>query len=462
MPLALLDDVLRLAGETPAGDSTQIVGEDPILPTIFPLGESGAACIAACALEGARLFEDRTGRAQSVRVDVDAAAAAMRSSRYARLANAPRRATAGGGLGMYRTADERWMYFQRLFAHHRQRIFSVLACAEDEEAIAAAVRGWQGEALEEAVVAAGASAGMVRSAAEWQLHPQAAALGDLPLLEISRVGDARPAPFPPADRPLDGIRVLDITRVLAGPTSARTLAEHGADVLRIGTSALPDNETMMRDTGHGKRSAALDLSTADAAAALGHLIEEADVFIQGYRPHALEHLGFSVEEVARQRPGIVYVSISAFGGAGPWQDRRGFDSVVQAVSGLADDNATDGRPRFLPANPLDYMTGYLAAFGAMAALRRRQSEGGSYLVRLSLAQTGRWLAGLPRQDHDLALARPADLPADRLDALMTTTDTPFGPLRHLKPAAQMSLTPPRWTHPSVPLDHDPPVWLSAN
>jgi crotonobetainyl-CoA:carnitine CoA-transferase CaiB-like acyl-CoA transferase len=462
MPLALLDDVLRLAGEAPAGDSAQIVGEDPILPTIFPLGESGAACIAACALEGARLFEDRTGQPQSVRVDVDAAAAAMRSSRYVRLANAPRRPTAGGGLGIYRTADERWMYFQRLFAHHRQRIDSVLACAEDEEAIAAAVRGWHGQALEEAVVAAGASAGMVRNATEWQRHPQAAALAELPLLEITRVGDASPAPLPPAERPLAGIRVLDITRVLAGPTSARTLAEHGADVLRVGTSALPDNETMMRDTGHGKRSAALDLSTSDGAAALGHLIEEADVFIQGYRPHALERLGFSVAEVARQRPGIVYVSISAFGRAGPWQDRRGFDSVVQAVSGLADDNAMDRRPRFLPANPLDYMTGYLAAFGAMAALRRRQSEGGSYLVRLSLAQTGRWLADLPRKKGDLALARPADLPADRLDALMTTTDTPFGPLRHLKPAAQMSLTPPRWTRPSVPLDHDPPAWLGVN
>lgn len=459
MAAPLLDDLLRLAGEPRAGDAVEIVGQDPILPTVFPLGESGAACIAASALEAARVLEDRSTRAQQVQVQVDAAAAAMRSSRYVRLVDAPRRQAGGGGLGIYRTADERWMYFQRLFAHHRQRIFSVLECTDDDAAIAAAVRRWQAADLEEAVVAAGASGGMVRTAAEWQQHPQAAALASLPLLEITRVGDAPPVPLPPADRPLAGVRVLDLTRVLAGPTSARTLAEHGADVLRVGTPALPDNEAMMRDTGHGKRSTALDLTTAQGAATLWRLIEEADVFVQGYRPHAMERLGFSVEEVVRRRPGIVYVSISAFGHTGPWRDRRGFDSVVQAVSGLADDNSSDDRPRFLPANPLDYMTGYLAAFGAMVALRRRQNDGGSYLVRLSLAQTGRWLAGLPRLDPSIALAQPADLPAERLDELMTTTETPFGRLRHLRPAAQMSLTPPHWSRPSVPLDHDPPEFV---
>jgi crotonobetainyl-CoA:carnitine CoA-transferase CaiB-like acyl-CoA transferase len=461
MSNALLDQLLALVDETPSGNDVQIVGNDPVLPTTFPIGEAGAACIAAAALEAARLCTDRTGRSQDIRVEVDAAAAAMRSSRYIRAADAPGRRTAGGGLGLYRTSDERWMYFQRLFPHHRERIFGVLGCDEDEEAITAAVRQWQGLALEEAVIAAGASGGMVRTANEWRDHPQARALAELPLLEVERIADSEAQPLPPSERPLGGVRVLDLTRVLAGPTSARTLAEHGAEVLRVGTAALPDNETMMRDTGHGKRSTALDLRSAEDVQALNRLLADTDVFVQGYRPGALAALGFSVEEVAKKRPGIVYVSISAFGYTGPWRGRRGFDSVVQAVSGLADANAVDGRPRFLPANPLDYMTGYLAAFGAMVALRRRQTEGGSYRVRLSLAQTGRWLAGLPRVDAALAAARPGDLPAERLDVLMMVSETPFGRLRHLKPAAQMTVTPPLWERPSVPLDHDRPEWASV-
>jgi crotonobetainyl-CoA:carnitine CoA-transferase CaiB-like acyl-CoA transferase len=461
MTQALLDHLLAMAGETASGDAVQIVGNDPVLPTVFPIGEAGAACIAAAALEAARIFADRTGRSQRIRVEVDAAAAAMRSSRYIRTADAPSRPAGAGGLGLYRTADERWMYFQRLFPHHRARIFSVLGCAEDEQAIAAAVRQWQGLALEDAVIAAGASGGLVRNATEWHEHPQARALAQLPLLEVEQIADGDAHPLPRSERPVGGVRVLDLTRVLAGPTSTRTLAEHGAEVLRVGTTALPDNETMMRDTGHGKRSTALDLRKNEDKAALNRLLADADVFVQGYRPGALAGLGFSVEEVVKRRPGVVYVSISAFGHTGPWRERRGFDSVVQAVSGLAEENRADDRPRFLPANPLDYMTGYLAAFGAMVALRRRQTEGGSYLVRLSLAQTGRWLAGLPRLSAERAAARPADLPADRLDELMMLSDSPFGQLRHLKPAAQMTVTPPFWERPSAPLEHDPPRWASA-
>jgi hypothetical protein len=166
-----------------------------------------------------------------------------------------------------------------------------------------------------------------------------------------------------------------------------------------------------------------------------------------------------VDEVAWRRPGVVYVSISAFGPRGPWSARRGFDSVVQAVSGIADESSVDGRPRFAPANPLDYMSGYLAAFGAMVALRRRAMLGGSYHVRVSLAQTERWLSSLPRIDPDLAARQPAELPEARMEQLMMTTETPFGRLRHLRPAARMGATPPHWDLPSVPLDHDPPAWL---
>jgi crotonobetainyl-CoA:carnitine CoA-transferase CaiB-like acyl-CoA transferase len=454
----LLASVLEVLGEDTDASSVECTGADPVLASPLPLGEAGAACMAASAVLAARVFEARGGASQRIGIEIDAAAAAMRSSRYLRVEGAEqRRPGAGGGLGIYRTRDGRWIYFQRLFPHHGERLLSILQCSEDEDAIAQAVAGWDGLALEEAVVAAAASCGMVRSSAEWEAHPQAKALAELPLLEIVRIGDSAPEGLPcDVSRPLEGLRVLDLTRVLAGPTCARTLAEHGADVLRIGTLKWPDNEAMMRDTGFGKRSAALDLGKREDADVLRGLLRGADVFSQGYRPGSLASLGFGPDEVAALRPGIVYVSISAFGHTGPWQGRRGFDSVVQSVSGIAQEHAgADGRPRFAPANPLDYMTGYLAAAGALAALRRRARDGGSYLVRVSLAQTGRWLASLPRVD---AAQGAPDLPAERLAELMEVTETPFGRLRHLAPVVRMSETPPRWVLPSVPLDHDAPEW----
>jgi crotonobetainyl-CoA:carnitine CoA-transferase CaiB-like acyl-CoA transferase len=246
--------------------------------------------------------------------------------------------------------------------------------------------------------------------------------------------------------------------VLAGPTCARTLAEHGADVLRIGMSSAGDANPMQRDTGHGKRSAVLDLKSAEGTGILRALIGGADVFSQGYRPGALAALGFSPEDAARLRPGIVYVSLTAFGRLGPWRGRRGYDSVVQSASGFCDEVAVDGRPRFLPVSALDYVTGYLAAFGALVALGRRAAEGGSYHVQLSLAQTGRYLAGLPRATAAEQAACAPELPAGRLAELLTETQTPFGRLRHLAPAAIMSGTPPRWDRPTVPMNHDTPAW----
>ncbi len=461
MPQTTLNDLLSMAGEEPSDPTIEFHGRDPIFPTPFRIGDLGAAVIGASALQASRLWRMKTGRAQKIDIDVDAAAIAMRSSRYVRTDPPPAegRRTTGGGLGTYTTRDGRWVYFQRLFPHHRARLLEVLKCAEEEDAIAAAVAAWDGLALEEAVVGNGASAAMIRTHDEWAAHDQGQALSRLPLFEILRIGDSAPEPLPPGDRPLTGIRVLDVTRVLAGPTCGRTLAEHGADVLRVGTNQFPDNEAMMRDTGHGKRSTVIDLATSDGTDQMKRLIPGADVFSQGYRPGSLAARGFSPEHVAALRPGIVYVTISAWGHEGPWRERRGFDSVVQAASGIADEIAADGKPRFLPANPLDYSTGYLAAFGVMVALARRARSGGSYHVRVSLAQTGRYLADLSRADHDLWPARPADLPTERIDQLMTTSDTPFGPLRYFKPVAQLSETPARWDRPTAPLDQDAPVWV---
>src|SRR5256885_1196233 len=236
--------------------------------------------------------------------------------------------------------------------------------------------------LKEAFIAAKGAGGRVRTMAEWAKHPQPLARATLPLCEIVKIGDAPPAKLPDGDRSLSGIRVLDLTRVLAGPSSARTLAEHGADVLKITAAHLPNLGYQEFDTGHGKLSAQLDLRDPQQLATLKNLARETDVFIQGYRPGTLSNRGLSPEELAKARPGLVYVSLCAFSHVGPWASRRGFDTVVQNVSGVTwrQGELFPGKepgPQFYPVSAIDYLTGYLMAFGAMVALARRPDAGGA-------------------------------------------------------------------------------------
>jgi crotonobetainyl-CoA:carnitine CoA-transferase CaiB-like acyl-CoA transferase len=457
----VFNQVWREAG-IPLPGGVEIEGCDPIFPVPFRVGDAGAATIAACGAMAAELWRGRTGRTQRVSVAVDAAAAAMRSAEYLRRDQASTEPTPRSIRGLqqdiYRTRDDRWVYLHRGFPHHRARIGGVLDGANDHDQLAAAVGRWEAAALEDAIVQAGACAGMVRSHDEWLAHDQGGAVEQLPLLEVNRVGDSRPEALPAGPRPLSGIRVIDVTRVLAGPMCARTLAEHGADVLRVGTTRLPNNELQNIDTGFGKRSTVLDLTSEAGAGQLRTLIGDADVFSQGYRPGSMAGRGFGIEELAALRPGIVYVQLSAFGHVGPWSRRRGFDTLVQVVSGMAAEYAQDGRPRLLPLSVLDYCTGYLAAFGVMVALSRRARDGGSYLVRVSLAQTARWVTSLGRIPDDLAAAVPPELAPERVAELSIETDSEYGRLRFLAPIAQLSETPARWERPAVPLDHDPPTW----
>jgi crotonobetainyl-CoA:carnitine CoA-transferase CaiB-like acyl-CoA transferase len=257
--------------------------------------------------------------------------------------------------------------------------------------------------------------------------------------------------------------VLDLTRVLAGPTCARSLAEHGADVLKITGAHLPNLGHQEFDTGHGKLSAHLDLREPKDVETLRGLVREADVFSQGYRPGTLGTRGFSPEALAQLRPGIVFVSLCAFSHVGPWASRRGFDTVVQTVSGIT---ARQGElfpgaapgPQFYPVSAIDYLTGYLMAFGALVALARRAREGGSWLVRISLAQTGRWLVDRGQVPEAELKDVPKEFASAELDRWSTTSETPGGRLHHLAPVLRLSETPPRWARPSVPLGYHEPVW----
>jgi crotonobetainyl-CoA:carnitine CoA-transferase CaiB-like acyl-CoA transferase len=438
-------------------------GTDPILPTPFRIAETSTAALAAVGLAVDDLWALRTGRRQQISIDARRATASLRSGHYMHLDGAEVSTERHSIMGVYPAKNGRWSYLHCNFPNHRAAALSVLGVAEERDAVRKAVAGWDALELEEAIIAAKGAGGMVRSMDEWAKHPQAAAIASLPLMEIVRIGDSPPEALPAGDRPLSGIRVLDLTRVLAGPTCARTLAEHGADVLKITGKHLPNLGYQEYDTGHGKLSAHLDLREAADVETLQGLVREADVFSQGYRPGTLGQRGFSPEELAKARPGIVFVSLCAFGHVGPWASRRGFDTVVQTVSGITTRQAevfpgsTPG-PQFYPVSAIDYLTGYLMAFGAMVALARRAQEGGSWLVRISLAQTGRWLVGRGEVPEASLENVAKEFTKEELALWSTTSETPAGRLRHLAPVIGLSETAPRWARPSVPLGYHPAAW----
>jgi crotonobetainyl-CoA:carnitine CoA-transferase CaiB-like acyl-CoA transferase len=435
-----------------AGLTTDIVptftGEDPVLRTRYRVGEAGAAALAAL---GAAIAELRP---QSVSVSLRSAAASLRSARYLRV-DGKEPAVWDPLSGFYRVKDG-WVSIHCNFPNHRDAMLRVLGVPAERAAAEAKASSWQGETLEEAIHAAGGCAGFVRSEAQWAAHPQAGALAAQPLLRITRIGDAPREPLPKHARPLGGVRVLDLTRVLAGPSAAKSLAEHGANVLKISAEHLPDNGLVELDTGMGKLSARLDLRTGMPG--LKALIREADVFSQSYRPGALAARGLSPQALADLRPGIVCVSLSAWGTSGPWSQRRGFDSIVQSVSGMAAASGTAEKPALMPVSAIDYVSGYLMAFGTVVALSRRAREGGSWLVEVALARVGKWIADRGTIRDELWRAAPQDLPESELAPLLGEIDSLAGRIRFLKPVLGLSRTPPYWSRPPAPLGAHPAAW----
>jgi len=438
-------------------------GTDPILPTSFRIGDTSTAALSAVGLAVSDLWESRTGRRQEVSVDARRATASLRSGKYMQMDGAGVSTERNTVMGVYPTKDGRWSYLHCNFPNHRAAALSVLGVAEDRDAVIKAVAKWNAQDLEDAIIEAKGAGGMVRTMEEWAKHPQAAAIANLPLMEIVKLADSPPEALPEGSRPLSGVRVLDLTRVLAGPTCARTLAEHGADVMKITGAHLPNIGYQEYDTGHGKLNAQLDLRETKDMETLRGLVSQTDVFSQGYRPGTLGGRGLSPEELAELRPGIVYISMCAFSHMGPWASRRGFDTVVQTVSGITNrqgdlfPGANPG-PQFYPVSAIDYLTGYLMAFGGMVALNRRVHEGGSWLVRISLAQVGRWLVSqgeIPEADLKNI---PAEFNPEEIASWSTVSDTPMGKLGHLGPVLSLSETPPRWARTSVPLGHHDPVW----
>ncbi len=439
-------------------DDVRLTGSDPALPSSFAVGTAAQVTIGASALAAAGIGTLRGLPRQTVGVDMRHAATEFNSEHWIRIIGTPPGETWDKIAGTYQCGDGRWVRLHTNFPHHRAGVLELLNCGYDRDEVAAALKDWKAFAFEDAAVAAGLCVTAMRSFAEWDAHPQGQAVPTQPVVTITRIGAAPAEPLPPGERPLSGLRVLDLTRVIAGPVCGRTLAAHGADVLTIASPNVPNLPRLAVDTNRGKLTAHVDLEDGAGRATLTELLRGADIFVQGYRPGAIARHGFSPEETARVRPGIVHVSLCAYGHVGPWSGRRGFDSLVQTASGFnhAEAEATgQTAPKVLPCQALDHGSGYLLAFGALTALRRRMTEGGSWHVQVSLARTGRWLRDLGRVPDGLACKAPT---LEDLGDLIEESESGFGTLRAVRHAAQLSHTPAHWVRPSMPFGSHPARW----
>ena len=437
-------------------DRLEVVPSSTLIASPLPVADLASAAIGAVGLAAVEIDRWRMGRVQTVTVDRAAASLAMSSSDYLRV-------EPGGGkrwdpvTGYYRAGDGEWVYLHGNFPHLRDGLLELFGAPEGGDALAKALAKLAGQEIEDRAAERGLCAVLRRDRAEWEAHPQAKAVRALPVVRIERIGDAPPEPFEPGEQPLSGLRALDLTRVIAGPMAGRTLAETGATVMRISAPHLPFIEPLVIDTGFGKLSAHLDLNAAAHRARMEALVRGADVFIESYRPGSLGARGLGPADLARLRPGIVSVSVSAFSSVGPWSGRRGYDTLVQAAAGFSTIKG-DGPPERQPCQPLDYLSGYLAAFGAMRALLLRAEEGGSWHVEVSLARTAQWI----RDMADAIGPEPAPPAAngDRasVSSLLGEWDTAFGRVSALRPAYALSDTPPSRDRPPVPLGTDSPAW----
>ncbi|MEU8581152.1 CoA transferase [Streptomyces abikoensis] len=466
------DHVWALLGGDPAltasveytGPETALSGR---LPARLPVREAARATVAVCALAAAELLAARRGGPPPrVRVDDGAVATAFASERHVRRdGRAP--ASFAPLSRFWRTADG-WVRTHANYPHHRARLLAALAVPDpgpDADAaplvdrVAAELAGREAARVEELVCAAGGLAVAVRTPHEWAVHPQGAAVARRPLLALERLaeGPARELGAPSGALPAEGLRVLDLTRVLAGPVATRTLALLGADVLRVDSPSLPESQELHDDTGAGKRSTVLDLARTADRATFEELLATADVVVTGYRPGALDRFGLAPQALAERRPGLVVGQLSAWGSYGPWGDRRGFDSLVQAACGIAaTEPGPGGGPGALPAQALDHGTGYLLAAALLRAVTEQRAIGGTHLARFALAQTAAWLArDVP---HDDGMPAPG---ADAHDPTpwLAEAEGPLGRLRYARSPVEFTGSPRDWARRPGRWGADAPAWL---
>ncbi|MDC1191642.1 CoA transferase [Candidatus Puniceispirillum sp.] len=467
--MSAFDKLMAIRGlPLPEKDEVSITGSDPVLNTHFRLAATASAAIAGIGVAVNDLWELKTGWRQAIAIDAVAATAALKSKNYFQAKNAngvfenvtDASHEANRGLtGIFQTKDGRWLLPHFGLDHLRHRMLDLLQADANTESIAKAVAKWDALELENAIDEARVCGGMIRTNEEWLQEPHGKILAAKPVVEIIKIGDSEPEPMPAGDRPLSGIKALDLTRILAGPITGRTLAEHGADVLMVSAPHLPQVWSYVADTSHGKRSCYLDLRDESEKQTLLDLVKTADVFSQGYRPDKINQMGLGPEALAEIRPGLVYVSINCYGADGPFSHRGGWEQIAQIMTGIAAEGVQTSsgyKPKTLPAAANDYITGYLGAYGTLLALARRAREGGSYHVRVSLCQTGMMIYD---QGKVGTLPENLNLGMSDVDSLCMESDSHLGRIKHLAPVLSLSETRPYWALPTPKMGSNDPRWL---
>jgi crotonobetainyl-CoA:carnitine CoA-transferase CaiB-like acyl-CoA transferase len=444
----------------------QFEGAEAVVPTPFRVATAAAASLGLGAAAAAEIWRFRGGERQTVALSLAAAAATLKAHELVHRNGAPQPPFRHAlPTGFYHSADLRWLYLHGGFPHLALRTFDLLNARPDEPSVAEGAAKWNALALEDALAFMQLTGAVVRSQEEWQSSVQGRVLG--PPIQLKKIGPTPPSRLKESRTPLEGFRVLDLTRVLAGPVCTELLASHGAEVLSVQSGRLPSLPALDFPHAGGKRRTELDLVKPAEAETLRRLARHTDIFVDSCRPGALARLGFSPAALAHIAPGMIYVAISAYGAEGPWAGRRGWEEVVQAATGLAEEQGAFMSPRkkrrellpeLIPAAVLDTVSGQLAAAGALAAVLHRIREGGSWLVQVSLAATAAWLSSLGRID---ATAVPeAWEPRAGLDQYLQSCETQDGRFELLGPVVRMSKTPPLWSSP--PDRFDPPHWASEH
>jgi CoA-transferase family III len=484
--------LLAGTGVSPAdtGGNITFVGRDPIFPSAIKLGSVFALSAMAAAVGAAAIWRMRSGKGQDLLIDLRKASHGIDPE----LAFGP---TLNGwpypnpignkhpfSIFPFQTKDGRWVYPSAVYPAQQFAYTNFFDCGANFRSLGAAISKWNSDELEEAANKAGHTLCVARTPEEWARHPQGQYLAQEPVIAVRKIADSDPEPFGPAPRPLGGIRVLSATHAVAGPVVGRTLAEQGAEVLQINRPDEFEHPWVYDDANVGFRSTIADLRRPESNAKARELAKQADIFVENYRGRKLASFGFSPEQLAELRPGIVVVSVRCYGWGGPWSERGGFDMLGSAASGVAMLEGVDGKPSMPPTMLInDYVTGYMGAAGATAALIRRAKEGGSYHVTVSLTRNATWYQSLgvvPPEERSFAenplhlfgTLAPSEVAkigesVGRLKQRLLAPDvivreTPLGELHRLAPAVRYSVTPADWTDPILtPMGASPPTWLGA-
>ncbi|NRB21091.1 MAG: CoA transferase [Rhodobacteraceae bacterium] len=446
---------MTLFGALPDAASYRVTGSGQ-RPSAYAVTELAVASLAAVGTELAALIQALNLSADRAEVTLDQRLCSLWYGYSFRPSGWHMPSLWDAIAGVYETADG-WIRLHTNLPHHRAAALRVLDCANTREAVADAVIKWSGNALESAIVNSGGVAAALRSRSDWLSHPQGAAVATEPLIDwiSARPITLRKRPQASLARPLAGLRVLDLTRVLAGPIATRTLAGFGAEVLRIDPPGW-DEPGVIPDISLGKRCAALDLRSPEGRDRFESLLTQADVLVHGYRPGALDGLGYDLKSRQKLAPNLIEVTLNAYGWTGPWAGRRGFDSLVQMSCGIADAGRTwagTRQPSPLPVQALDHATGYLMAAAVLSALPAAATNKSVPQARLSLARTAVLLDGLEK-----TASGPDITAATNADYSSTTEHSGWGPGRRLAPPLQLSSTSMNWDHPATQCGSAHAVW----